>query len=239
MDTFSVIIILLVGGIGTFYLINHLKFRKHRKRCEAYIQENLEIAYAESHLYSELIVAADKFPICRKCGNDHMQLWNLGPFEMEYRCTLCKKKYSGNVYLGSEKVNVMFCYVENLYLLLAEISSLRKKYGDSKLIHAWHQLTKLADFDYFNLRGGTPYVRAIYFLANGKLLSPVKKSRKIPQRIKDMVWQRDEGKCVECGTKENLEFDHIIPHSKGGANTYRNIQLLCSSCNKTKSSNIG
>ena len=54
-----------------------------------------------------------------------------------------------------------------------------------------------------------------------------KKSRRISQDVKDKVWNRDGGKCVECGSNENLEFDHIIPHSKGGANTYRNIQLLC------------
>lgn len=39
----------------------------------------------------------------------------------------------------------------------------------------------------------------------------------IPQDILDKVWNRDGGKCVQCGTQENLEFDHIIPFSKGGA----------------------
>ena len=59
------------------------------------------------------------------------------------------------------------------------------------------------------------------------------------QSVKDKVWKRDGGKCVECGSNENLEFDHIIPHSKGGANTYRNIQLLCEPCNRSKSAKIG
>ena len=57
--------------------------------------------------------------------------------------------------------------------------------------------------------------------------------------IKDKVWNRDGGKCVKCGSNEDLEFDHIIPHSKGGANTYRNIQLLCEPCNRKKSAKIG
>lgn len=64
-------------------------------------------------------------------------------------------------------------------------------------------------------------------------------SRNIPQNIKNMVWKRDEGKCVECGSNEFLEFDHIVPFSKGGANTVRNLQLLCSKCNKKKSNKIG
>tara|TARA_B100000029_G_scaffold358386_1_gene351207 strand:+ start:61 stop:510 length:450 start_codon:yes stop_codon:yes gene_type:complete len=65
------------------------------------------------------------------------------------------------------------------------------------------------------------------------------KRKPIPQNVKDKVWNRDGGKCVECGSNENLEFDHIIPFSKGGANTYRNLQLLCEHCNRSKSDRIG
>jgi len=65
------------------------------------------------------------------------------------------------------------------------------------------------------------------------------RSRRIRTEVKDRVWNRDGGKCRECGSNENLEYDHIIPFSKGGANTERNIQLLCESCNRKKSDNIG
>ena len=61
----------------------------------------------------------------------------------------------------------------------------------------------------------------------------------IPQSVKNDVWNRDGGKCVQCGLSNGLEFDHIIPISKGGANTYRNLQLLCESCNRQKSNSIG
>jgi hypothetical protein len=72
-----------------------------------------------------------------------------------------------------------------------------------------------------------------------KQLRAPKSSRHISQDVKDKVWRRDEGKCRDCGSNQNLEFDHIIPYSKGGANTYRNIQLLCQSCNRKKSDKIG
>lgn len=57
---------------------------------------------------------------------------------------------------------------------------------------------------------------------------------RIPDDVKLFVWQRDEGKCVRCGGNERLEFDHIIPVAEGGANTARNIQLLCELCNRQK-----
>jgi len=61
----------------------------------------------------------------------------------------------------------------------------------------------------------------------------------ISEDVQNKVWNRDGGKCVKCGSQEKLEFDHIIPVSKGGANTARNIQLLCEKCNREKSNKIG
>lgn len=71
------------------------------------------------------------------------------------------------------------------------------------------------------------------------LISPDKGvPRHIPQNVKIAVWQRDGGRCVECQASDYLEFDHIIPHSKGGASTLANVQLLCRRCNGEKSDRI-
>ena len=60
----------------------------------------------------------------------------------------------------------------------------------------------------------------------------------IPAAIRSEVWRRDCGRCVQCESKENLQFDHIIPVAKGGATSVANLQLLCKSCNGAKSAKI-
>lgn len=60
----------------------------------------------------------------------------------------------------------------------------------------------------------------------------------IPERIRNEVWRRDGGQCVDCGSRERLEYDHIIPFSKGGSNTARNLELRCESCNRKKAAKI-
>lgn len=64
-------------------------------------------------------------------------------------------------------------------------------------------------------------------------------TRMIPSSVKLAVWQRDEGRCVECGATDNLHFDHIIPYSKGGSSLVaENIQLLCARHNLAKRDKI-
>jgi 5-methylcytosine-specific restriction endonuclease McrA len=60
----------------------------------------------------------------------------------------------------------------------------------------------------------------------------------IPDDVKMFVWQRDNGRCVKCGSNKSLEFDHIIPFSQGGSNTARNLQILCETCNRSKGGNL-
>ena len=66
----------------------------------------------------------------------------------------------------------------------------------------------------------------------------VEHSRMIPSSVKKIVWQRDRGQCVKCGSKKNLHFDHSIPYSLGGSSFEDNIQILCQSCNLSKSDKI-
>ena len=68
--------------------------------------------------------------------------------------------------------------------------------------------------------------------------SPSTMGRHIPDSVRREVYHRDHGRCIKCGAGDYLECDHIIPHSKGGDNTVKNLQLLCRRCNNQKSDRI-
>jgi len=61
---------------------------------------------------------------------------------------------------------------------------------------------------------------------------------KLSEAVRSEVWRRDMGRCVQCESNERLEFDHIIPLSRGGSDTARNLQLLCEPCNRKKAGSI-
>lgn len=65
------------------------------------------------------------------------------------------------------------------------------------------------------------------------------RTRIIPSNIKKEVWKRDGGKCVICGAKDELHFDHDLPFSKGGTSiSVNNVKILCARHNLTKSDKI-
>lgn len=62
-----------------------------------------------------------------------------------------------------------------------------------------------------------------------------KRSRIIPTSVKLEVWKRDNGKCVMCGSGDELHFDHILPYAKGGTSLKAdNVQVLCARHNLEK-----
>ncbi len=65
-----------------------------------------------------------------------------------------------------------------------------------------------------------------------------RRGRYIPFQTKMRVVRRDNYTCQRCGKHlqdDEVEFDHIIPHAKGGSCEEHNIRLTCYDCNRDKS----
>jgi len=60
----------------------------------------------------------------------------------------------------------------------------------------------------------------------------------IPDDIKQYVFLRDGGRCRQCGSQHELQFDHIIPVAMGGATAVENLQILCGPCNRRKGAGL-
>jgi len=85
------------------------------------------------------------------------------------------------------------------------------------------------------------HICPVYFVASPITETEQKrrKGRYIPFSIKMRVTRRDNYTCQECGKHyREVEFDHIIPVSKGGSSEEHNIRLTCYDCNREKSNNV-
>jgi hypothetical protein len=60
----------------------------------------------------------------------------------------------------------------------------------------------------------------------------------IPREVRRAVFERDGGKCAQCGSNFDLQYDHVIPVAFGGATTIGNLQLLCADCNREKGADV-
>ena len=48
------------------------------------------------------------------------------------------------------------------------------------------------------------------------------------------VFLRDRFTCQYCGEHEELTFDHVVPRSKGGGDSWDNVVTSCAPCNLRK-----
>ena len=79
------------------------------------------------------------------------------------------------------------------------------------------------------------------FFVNEPLTETIERrriGRYIPRHIIIRVVRRDNNQCQVCGKilkDDEIEFDHIIPISKGGSTEEHNLRLTCFKCNRDKS----
>ena len=52
----------------------------------------------------------------------------------------------------------------------------------------------------------------------------------ITMKVKKIVWERDEQRCIFCHTPYALPEAHVIPRSKGGLGIEENIITVCREC---------
>lgn len=52
----------------------------------------------------------------------------------------------------------------------------------------------------------------------------------LPEELVINVWQKDKGRCANCGSTDRIGVEPIILISEGGGITIKNLQLLCNTC---------
>ena len=83
----------------------------------------------------------------------------------------------------------------------------------------------------------------VFFVQSGgtETIEGRAESRTIPRHVMLQVVRRDNHVCQTCHQyvpDDQIEFDHLIPFSKGGPTTTANLRLLCRACNRKKSSSL-
>jgi len=57
----------------------------------------------------------------------------------------------------------------------------------------------------------------------------------MPSNYRQIVVRFYGGRCLNCKSMHKLEIDHVVALNNGGAHCFENFQLLCKSCNDSKS----
>jgi 5-methylcytosine-specific restriction endonuclease McrA len=48
------------------------------------------------------------------------------------------------------------------------------------------------------------------------------------------IFKRDNHECQYCGADDDLTLDHVMPRSRGGASSWKNLVTACKKCNAVK-----
>jgi len=96
----------------------------------------------------------------------------------------------------------------------------------------------------FVLRGGTQQSTGLRSLIRASSIIAIKGKDfvvrhfdHVPTLTKEMLLARDQYLCAYCAQRfrfDALDMEHIVPSSKGGADSWMNLVAACKACNRRK-----
>ena len=230
--------VVAVLGVVGYSLVKAL--RRWSRRKETFQKERAKAELSQQRERAELLKAIEEGRVPGLSDAGGLLLRSSESLWFRCHASLSDRKgqvYTGNLYVTSMRV-VFSCVECPVEIPIGNINALDQRPGVLQIVGK-----TLTGTQVFGVHDGelaaahiARSVRAYHRQVDVGFEKDA--SRHIPQDVKTAVWQRDGGKCVQCGATDYLEFDHIIPHAKGGASTVQNVQLLCRRCNLKKSDAI-
>ena len=96
----------------------------------------------------------------------------------------------------------------------------------------------------FVLRGGTQRSTGVRSLIRASSIIAIKGKdfivrhfSRVPTLTKNMLLARDRYVCAYCAQRfgfDELDMEHIVPSSRGGADSWTNLVAACKACNRRK-----
>ena len=167
---------------------------------------------------------------CNKCRAGRARAWRRGikcDGGSEYKlCTTCNKVKKSQCFnidnpsrnkKGTKKSRCKECCRKES----------RKHYSENKSRYLsntrdWKSRNAGKDSEYYHRR------KSIYLGASGDHTAAEW----------NQILEACGGKCVRCGSSEEIHKDHIQPLALGGSNSKENLQPLCKTCNCSKGSKL-
>jgi len=181
---------------------------------------------------------------CSRCHEFTMELLDVSPTgrSIQYKCTHCEKKMRAPA--GTPDAPRIVDLKDSFEHSLREYDNKAHKFWQAKGelnkdINKDDKTVGRIEFEAIPASTwGSKYAYVIFESPAAPLPYEQTTRTPIPEAVRSEVWRRDSGRCVQCGSKQNLQFDHIIPVVLGGATSVTNLQILCQSCNLSKGKKI-
>ncbi len=176
------------------------------------------------------------------CNRDCYQ-FAIGRFDKHKTCTVCAKEYVA--YSKQSKYCSSDCYNSTRSIPPRTCPACGKLHApkDGRVTYCSRKCSKLRTPDAI-----CSYCSATFHpitVSKSKYCSPdcyhasmaseYPRSRlNFSKKEKRIILERDNHRCVECGSADNLEIDHIFAICNGGIRSIENGQTLCVPCHDEK-----